>query len=70
MLVLSRKAGEKIAIGDNIVIVVVDCGNGRVRIGIDAPRDVSVRRTEIVDRSRQSFQTSPAATAELATAMG
>ncbi|MEQ9410682.1 MAG: carbon storage regulator [Fuerstiella sp.] len=47
MLILSRKAGEKITIGDDITIVVVDCGNGRVRIGIDAPSDVSVCRTEI-----------------------
>ena len=41
MLVLSRKLGEKIFIGDNICITVVDIDRGKIRLGIEAPRDVS-----------------------------
>lgn len=47
MLVVTRKIGEKIIIGENIAIVVVDIGQGRVKIGIDAPRDVPVYREEL-----------------------
>lgn len=50
MLVLSRKAGESIRIGDDITIHIVKTGD-RVRIGIDAPRSVNVVRTELVDGS-------------------
>lgn len=47
MLVLSRKEGERIVIGDNITLVISKvCGN-RVTIGIDAPRDVKVVRGEL-----------------------
>lgn len=47
MLVVTRKVNEKIIIGENITIVVVDVGQGRVKIGIDAPRDVPVDREEL-----------------------
>lgn len=47
MLVLSRKIGEKIMIGDDIVVTIVDIDNGKVRLGIDAPREVPVYREEI-----------------------
>jgi carbon storage regulator len=47
MLVLSRKDGEEIAIGDNVKIKVLSSGRGRVRIGIEAPRNVAVSRTEL-----------------------
>ena len=50
MLVLSRKAGESIRIGDDITIHIVKTGD-RVRIGIEAPRSVNVVRTELVDGS-------------------
>lgn len=50
MLVLTRKIGEKIVIGGNIVVTVLDGGRGEgVRIGIDAPRDVTIHRSEVVD---------------------
>lgn len=49
MLVLSRKPGEKILIGDNIVLTVVRIGPNTVRLGIDAPRDMVVVREEIVE---------------------
>lgn len=50
MLVLTRKIGEKIVIGNNITITILDGGRGDgVRIGIDAPRDVSIHRSEVVE---------------------
>lgn len=47
MLILTRKTGESIVIGDDIVITVVDAGRDQVRIGIEAPRSVSVHRHEV-----------------------
>jgi carbon storage regulator len=49
MLVLSRQRDESIIIGDNIVITVVDVRGDKVRLGIDAPREVSVHRREIYE---------------------
>lgn len=49
MLVLSRKKDEKIVIGDNISIMVVEIRGDKVRLGIDAPRDVSVHRREVYE---------------------
>jgi carbon storage regulator len=48
MLVLSRKPGEGIQIGDDIRVVLVRASDGRARLGIEAPRDVSVVRDELV----------------------
>ena len=47
MLVLSRKIGERIRIGNDIVITVTDVAGSRVRLGIDAPRDQIIRREEL-----------------------
>lgn len=47
MLVLSRKEGERIAIGDNITLIVSKVSGNRVTIGIEAPRDVKVVRGEL-----------------------
>lgn len=49
MLVLTRKIAETIHIGDDIVIKVISCGRGRVKIGIEAPNSVRVVRGEITD---------------------
>ena len=57
MLVLSRKVGEDILIGDGSVVVrVVRIGGGRVRIGIDAPPEVSVNRREVFELIQQENQ--------------
>jgi carbon storage regulator len=48
MLVLSRKLGEKIVIGDNICITIVDIDRGKIRLGIEAPRSVPVYRQELL----------------------
>lgn len=52
MLVLTRKKDERIMIGDNIVLTVVEVRGDRVRLGIEAPKDVPVDREEV----RQSKQ--------------
>ena len=44
MLVLTRRIGQKVHIGDGITVTVVSTGRGRVQLGIDAPREISVRR--------------------------
>ncbi len=53
MLVLSRKRDQTIMIGDNIEISIVDIKGDTVRIGIDAPRSVSVHRKEIFEAIRE-----------------
>ncbi len=50
MLVLSRKVGERILIGDNISVTVVRITGGGVRIGIEAPTDMAVIRQELKDK--------------------
>jgi carbon storage regulator len=50
MLVLCRKPGERIVIGRNIELTVVDIRGNKVRLAVDAPRDVSVHRQEIYRR--------------------
>ncbi len=50
MLVLTRKIGEGIVIGDDINITIVEMKGGSVRIGIDAPRDKKIYRQEVFDR--------------------
>ncbi|MCW8965135.1 MAG: carbon storage regulator CsrA [Candidatus Pacearchaeota archaeon] len=50
MLVLTRKLGESIRIGDNIVVKIVDLDGRHVKLGIEAPKNVSVNREEIYER--------------------
>lgn len=50
MLLLTRRAGETITIGDNIRVTIVAINGSQVRIGIAAPRDVVVDRQEIYDK--------------------
>jgi carbon storage regulator len=60
MLVLTRKLMERLFIGDDICVTVVRLEGGQVRLGIDAPRDVSVVRAELVpDRAAPRFRSSP-----------
>ncbi len=62
MLVLSRKKNESIIINDNVVITVVEVRGDKVRIGIEAPRDVSVHRQEVLEailNEKQKFPSEP-----------
>lgn len=52
MLVLTRKVGEKLVIGNSIRISVVSIGPGRVKLGIEAPADVTIDREEIHERKQ------------------
>ena len=56
MLVLSRKVGEKILIGDNIAVTVVRIAPGIVRLGIEAPVEMPIVREEIKDQFKGSSQ--------------
>jgi carbon storage regulator len=69
MLVLSRKEGQKLVIGDNVVVTVNRIAGNRVTIGIEAPREVSIVRGELepeVSIHRKSGQkSSPSAVASM-----
>lgn len=56
MLVLSRKLGEKIYISDNICITVVDIDRGKIRLGIEAPRDVPIFRKELLTGEKKAHK--------------
>lgn len=56
MLVLSRKQNEKIVINENITLVVVEIRGDKVRLGIEAPKEVKVHRQEIYDAIKQKEQ--------------
>jgi carbon storage regulator len=49
MLVLNRKIGESLIIGDNIEIKILEIQDGKIKIGIEAPREVSILRKEVYD---------------------
>lgn len=49
MLVLSRRVGERLVIGDGIVVTVIEVRGDGVRLGIDAPRSVRVHRAEVLE---------------------
>ena len=67
MLVLTRRAGESIVIGDDVTVTVVDVRGDVVRLGIDAPRSVAVHREE-VDRAVVEANRSAAAVSDDAVA--
>lgn len=52
MLVITRKTGETILIGDHIQVTITDIQKGKVKIAIEAPREVSIFRKELVDEVR------------------
>jgi len=53
MLVLTRKIGERICIGEDVVVTVIYTDNNRVRLGIEAPRSVPIWRSELVEEKQQ-----------------
>lgn len=61
MLILTRRVGETIVIGDDVIITVLGIKGNQVRIGINAPKTVSVHREEIYQRIQQEKNTAPTA---------
>ena len=57
VLILTRKVGETLTIGDNIEVTVLEVRGGQVRIGVNAPRDVVVNRKEILTRLKPEADT-------------
>ena len=55
MLVLSRKAGERVLIGDGVVVQVLEVTGGRIRLGVEAPAEVGIWRGELSDLQEPSL---------------
>lgn len=55
MLVLSRKPGEAITINENIVITIVEIRGDKVRLGIEAPKDIKVHRQEVFEAIKEKL---------------
>ncbi len=54
MLILQRKKGQSISINDDITLTIVDVGSDGVKIAIDAPREVTILRTELKDAAKEN----------------
>jgi carbon storage regulator len=60
MLVIRRHPGEAIQIGDDVEVIVIDCGQGRVKLGIRAPKEIPVMRGEVKLTREQNLAASRA----------
>ena len=59
MLILTRRVGETLMIGDNVTVTVLGVKGNQVRIGINAPKDLAVHREEIYQRIKREQQDGP-----------
>ena len=65
MLILTRRVGETLMIGDQVSVTVLGVKGNQVRIGVNAPRDVAVHREEIFDRIQREHDHLPPLAADL-----
>jgi carbon storage regulator len=69
MLVLSRKPGESIKLGDNIEVIIISVEGHRVRIGVNAPREVRIMRAEVDPALIQSNKDAAASAASTSSSL-
>jgi len=62
MLILTRRLGESIIIEDNIKVTVVDINKQQIKLGIDAPKHITINREEVAKKVNDENQLSPAST--------
>lgn len=56
MLILTRRVGETLMVGDDVTVTILEVKGNQVRIGVNAPKDIAVHREEIYDRIQQEQQ--------------
>ena len=62
MLILTRRLGESIIIEDNIKVTVIDINKQQIKLGIDAPKHITINREEVAKKVNDENQLSPAST--------
>lgn len=70
MLVLTRRVGQSIVIGDDVVVTVLEVRGDQVRVGVSAPRDVTVHRQEVFDELQEANRSAASPSPDAVTALG